>query len=44
MRTSKKSKIFLDTYENIMFSLENKKIIGMQINFENTNAKSCSFK
>ena len=23
-----------------MFSLENKKIIGMQINFENTNAKS----
>ena len=40
MRTSKKSKIFLDTYENIMFSLENKKIIGMQINFENTNAKS----
>ena len=43
MRTSKKSKIFLDTYENIMFSLENKKIIGMQINFENTNAKSVVF-
>jgi len=40
MRTSKKSKIFLDTYENIMFLLENKKIIGMQINFENINAKS----
>ena len=40
MRTSKKSKIFLDTYENIMFSLENKKIIGMEINFENKYAKS----
>ena len=40
MRTSKKSKIFLDTYENIMFLLENKKIIGIQINFENINAKS----
>ena len=40
MRTSKKSKIFLDNYENIMFSLENKKIICMQINFENKNAKS----
>ncbi len=40
MRTSKKSKIFLDTYENIMFLLENKKIICMQINFENRDAKS----
>ena len=40
MRISKKSKIFLDNYENIMFSLENKKIICMQINFENKNAKS----
>ncbi len=40
MRTSKKSKIFLDAYENIMFSLENKKIIGMEINFENKYAKS----
>ena len=40
MRTYKKSKIFLDNYENIMFLLENKKIIGIQINFENINAKS----
>ena len=40
MRTSKKSKIFLDTYENIMLLLENKKIICMQINFENRDAKS----
>ena len=40
MRTSKKSKIFLDTYENIMFLLENKKIICMQINLENRDAKS----
>ena len=40
IRMSKKSKIFLDTYKNIIFSLEDKKIISMQINFEDLNAES----
>ena len=40
IRTSRKSKLFTDNYENIMFTFENKKIVSIQINFENKNVKS----